>query len=232
MMMDPDTIENAKRACLKQSFGGALSSHESELLNSYLETAAGKQYRDDSNDMKHLLGDVAEVRITASVDSAAMVTAFESMARDQLRASRRRLPLYLAFTSGLCLVTGGICLYSGKADLGFFGWTMLVGAPLYAVFFIALWRLEGTMIEGENLLQLMDEDRDRGRSMAVVIPAALIALAVFGVLGVGIAKAGGPLGLWISALTITLAIYVSSIVQRRKRRRHQELWDWWDGRES
>ena len=232
MMMNSETIENAKRACLKQSFGGALSSHESELLDSYLETAAGEQYLNDSNNMKRLLGDVAEVRITASVDGAAMITAFESMARDDLRASRRRLPLYLALSSGLWLLTGGICLSSGQADLQFFGWTMLAGAPVFAVLCVALWHQQGAMIEGENLLQRMDEDRELGKSKAAIIVSAMIGLAMFGVLGVGIAKAAGPVGLVIGLTVWALLSYAGSIVYKRKRRRHQELWDWWDGRES
>ncbi len=186
----------------------------------------------DSNEMKHLLGDVAEVSITASVDSAAMVTAFESMARDDMRASRSRLPLHLAVTSGLWLLTGGICLNSGKAELEFFGWTMLAGATVFAVFFVALWHQQGAMIEGENLLQRMDEDRELGKSKAAIILSAMIALAMFGFLGVAIAKASGPMGLVIWITLSALGIHAGSIVYQRKRRRHQELWDWWDGRES
>ncbi len=60
----------------------------------------------------------------------------------------------------------------------------------------------------------------------------MIGLAFFGVLGVGIAKAGGPMGLVIGITVLALLSYAVSIVSRRKRRRHQELWDWWDGRES
>ncbi len=231
-MMGPKTIENAKRACLKQSFGGALDLHELKLLDSYLETAAGQQYRNDSDEMKHLLGDVAEVSITVSVDSAAMVTAFESMARDQLRASRRRMPLLLALTSGLWLVTGGISLNSGKPELEFFGWTMLVGAAGFAVFFFGLWRQQGGLIEDEYLLQRMDEERKLGGSKKVILLSAMIAVVLFGILGVAIAKASGPLGLVICTAVSALGFYVSRIVSRRKRRQHQELWDWWDGREG
>ncbi len=230
MMMRPETIEDAKRACLKQSFGGALDSHELKLLDSSLETAAGEQYRNDSDEMKHLLGDVAEVSINLSVDSAAMVTAFESMARDQLRASRRRMPLLLALTSGLWLVTGGISLNSGKPELEFFGWTMLVGAAGFAVFFFGLWRQQGGLIEHEQLLQRMEEERKLGSSKKVILLSVMIAAAILSILGVGIARASGPLGLAFWAAVSALGFYVSHIVRRRKRRQHQELWDWWDGR--
>ena len=231
-MMDPETIENAKRACLKQSFGGALDPHELELLNSYLESAEGKQYMDNSNEMKHLLGDVAEVSITASVDSAAMVTAFESMARDNLRELRRRMPLFLVLTSGLWLLTGGIFLNSGKPEAEFFGWTMLVGAALFAVFFIALWRQQGARIEDKDLLQRMDEDRELGNSKSVIISYVILAIAFFAILGVGVAKMGGSRGVVIWAAVTALCIYAGSIVRQRKRRQHQQLWDWWDGREA
>ncbi len=40
-MINAETIENAKRACLKQSFGVGLNSHESDVFYSYLETDAG-----------------------------------------------------------------------------------------------------------------------------------------------------------------------------------------------
>ena len=47
-MMDAQTIEDAKKACLKQNFGGVLDAHEQALLNRYLETEDGKQYMNDS----------------------------------------------------------------------------------------------------------------------------------------------------------------------------------------
>ncbi len=88
------------------------------------------------------------------------------------------------------------------------------------------------MIEDENLLQRMDEDRELGKSKAAIIVSAMIAVVMFGVLGVGIGKASGLLGLVIWITVSALGIHVSSIVYRRKRRRQQELWDWWDGREG
>ena len=109
---------------------------------------------------------------------------------------------------------------------------MLAGAALYAVFFIALWRQQGARIEDENLLQRMAEDRELGNSKSVIIGSVFLAIAMFATLGVGVAKMGGSMVLVIWIAVTALAIYVSSIFHQRKRRQHQQLWDWWEGREA
>ena len=79
--MDAQTIEQAKRACLKQSFGGTLDESEQVLLERYLTTEEGQSYLEESKDMQRLLGDVAEVNLNQAIDSKQKVAEFESMAR-------------------------------------------------------------------------------------------------------------------------------------------------------
>ncbi len=232
MMMNPDSLDCAKQACLKQSFGVELTADEQELLDRFLASAVGQQYREDSGEMKRLLGAVAEVEVSSAVDSAAMLTSFESMARDELRAARRRLPLLLLLTSGVGLLTGGLCLQSGKAALVFFGWTMLGFAPLCAVLFVAIWSKQGAWLRDPDLLIRMEEEREAGESRLAIIVAAVIGVLLLSILGVGLANAGGLQALGIAAVAAAVVISIGVAYQRRKRVRNQELWDWWYGRVS
>ena len=182
--------------------------------------------------MKRLLGEVAEVEVNAPVDSAAMLASFESMARKELRASQRRLPISVLLTSGLGLVTGGISLQSGKEDQVLFGWTMLGFAPLCAILLVAIWSGQGAWLKDPDLLSRMDEERKAGESKTAVIVAAIIGVLLLAILGVGVAKAGGLQALGTAALAIAVAFSVGLPYYRKKRLRDQELWDWWDGRVS
>ena len=232
MMMNPDSLDRAKQACLKQSFGAELTSEEQKLLDHFLTSAAGQQYREDSGEMKRLLGGVAEVEVSTSVDSAAMLALFESRARDELRAAQRRLPLALLLTSGTGLLTGGLCLSSGKEDLVFFGWTMLGFAPLCAILFVAIWSGQGAWLKDPDILLRMEEERKAGESKSAIIVAAVIGVLLLTVLGVGVAKAGGLQALGTAAVAIVVTSSIGMPYYRRKRLRDQELWDWWDGRAS
>ncbi len=232
MMMNPDSLDRAKQACLKQSFGAELRADEQELLDRFLASAAGQQYREDSGEMKRLLGEVAEVEVSASVDSAAMLTSFESMVRDELRAARRRLPLALLLTSGVGLLTGGLSLQSGKEHLVFFGWTMLGFAVLCAILFVAIWSGQGAWLKDPDLLLRMEEEREAGESKSALIVAAVIGVLLLTVLGVGVAKSGGLQALGTAAIAIVVTSFIGMPFYRRKRLRDQELWDWWDGRAS
>ncbi len=228
--MDPDKIEAAKRACLKRSFGGALSVEEQMLMDTYLATDAGRQYLADSEEMKQLLHGVAEVRVQEPVDSSAMVAAFETMSREDLHRSQRRMPLSVTLTTGVCLLTGGLFLYSEKPELEFFAWTMIVCSALFALFFASLSRLHRRMLASEDLLAELDADRELGESPKVVTIAAVIALAFLGVVGYGIEKAGGMTGVSFFIATTVLGTWIVIVSQRRERQRNRELWDWWEGR--
>lgn len=231
-MMDANQIESAQRACLKQCFGGALDAQESQQLRCYLATAEGQLYQKEVRKMQHHLHDIADVRITTPVDSHAMITKFEAMARDELRQTRRMLPVYFALTSGLSLLTGGLCLLSGKPDLRFFGWMMLAWAAGFAVLFYALGRQQTARLRGDNLLRSMDDDRALGSSPRVILIGSIIALIVLVTLSVALWPISGATGVATAWLGIGFCVYVSHVTEQRRRRENQELWDWWDGREA
>ena len=232
MTMDPNTIEAAERACLKQAFGGTLHPDETKLLDAFLTSEEGRSYLAQSERMKHTLGEVADVRVTEPVDGGAMATAFETMARDELHASRRQMPLVLIGSTAMWWGVGAACLLSGKPDLEFFAWSTLVLGVLNAVFFILLHRMHAAMLTDQDLLKALEDDRALGSSPKVVAIAALIALTILSVLGYGIGRAGGALGVTIFLTTTTLAVCVAILLQQRERRRNQALWDWWDGEDS
>lgn len=230
MMMDHDSIDRAKQACLKQSFGAQLTAEEQDLLDRFLASNDGQQYRKESGEMTRLLSEVARVDVHAPLDSAAMIISFEQMTRDELRASRRRLPLALLLTSGVGLLTGGLCLQSGKEELIFFGWTMLGFAPLCAILFVAIWRKQGAWLEDPELLLRMEEEREAGESKVAIIVASVIGVFLLTILGVGVANAGGLQALAIAVVTSAVAARIGAAYYKRMRARNQELWDWWEGR--
>lgn len=228
----PDSLDRAKQACLKQSFGADLTADEQTLLDHFLASPAGQRYREESGEMQRLLGEVAEVEVTTPVDSAEMLRSFESMARNELRAAQRRVPIALLLTTGIGLLTGGICLQSGKEHLVFFGWTMLGFAPLCAILFVAIWNKQGAWLKDPDLLLRIEEEQEAGESKIAVIVWSVIGILLMTVLTVGVAKAGGLRAIGTSVVAIAVFSWICVIYQKRKRGRHQELWDWWYGRSS
>lgn len=233
--MDPDltgeAVEQAQRACLKQSFGGQLDALELEQLRRYLETAAGQQYQSDARKIQHQLHDIAEVRIPEPLDSNAMVAKFESMAREQLQESRRWLPLFVLLTVGGSLLIGTWSLLSGKPNLSFFGWMMLVWAVLFTALFTAIARKTNAWIRDQDLLLRIEEEQRLGNSTPVIVTGSIIAFVTLCILTIALWKAGGALSISIAWAGIAIGIYASILVERRRRRENQELWDWWDGRQ-
>ena len=231
-MMDPNQVERAKQACLKQSYGAELSVEEQGLLSQFLESETGKQYQEESSEMKRLLGELATVEVHDSVDSAAMVTAFEEMAREELRSSRRRFPLALMATSGIALLTGGLSLQSGREDVVFFGWTMMAFAPMCAVLFVAIWLKDGKWLEDPDLLLRIEEEQKQGESKVAVFVWTVFAAFMLIMLGIGVWQAGGLQAIGIAIFSSLVVSFIGRAYMKAKRAQNQELWDWWDDRTS
>lgn len=221
--------EKAQQTCLKLSFGGSLDQDEQDLLRRYLATEAGQRYMADATNMQRQLRDIAEVRLAEPVDGDAIVRKFEAMAREQLLAARRWLPLQVLLTVGGSLLAGGLCLWSGRPHLVFFGWMMLGWAALFAMLFVAIGRKTNAWMRDPDLLARMDEDRRLGSSLPVLVTAGAIAITALGVLCAALWQAGGTFSLSIGLSGIVVSIWASVVHERRKRRENQELWDWWDG---
>ncbi len=229
-MMDNESVERAKQACLKQSYNAELSTEEQDLLDRFLESDAGRRYQEESGEMKRLLGELATVSVHPSVDSAAMVAAFEDMARDEFRASRRRFPLYLLLTSGIGLLAGGLSLQSGREDVVFFGWTMIGFAPLCAILFVAIWIKDGTMLKQPELFARLEEERMEGESKPALIVWTVVGVTLLALLWIGTAKAGGLPAVGFAIFASLVFSAIGRKYQKAKRAQNQELWDWWDDR--
>ena len=129
-MMEPTAVEDAKKACLKRSFGGALDDREQELLSTFLATEEGQQYMTESNEMKSLLAGVATVE---PIDSTQMVADFEAMMRGRLQTARRTMPWALLCTSGLWTIIGITCLAADGPQWRVMGWAMLGLAAFFVI---------------------------------------------------------------------------------------------------
>ncbi len=229
-MMDAQTIEDAKKACLKQNFGGVLDAHEQALLNRYLETEDGKQYMNDSNDMKNLLSDVAVVTATQPIDSAQMVRDFEAMMRDRLRTTRRNLPWGFALTSGVWGLVGYLCLDTGKQRLEVMGWSLIGLSLVFAVFVVAVWRKQTSLLEDDDLIVRLDEDKQLRKTTAVRVRGIVLSVLLLAVLGYGVAEAAGLTGILCWVAVSTLLLYLGYHAYTAQKRKDQDLWDWWEGR--
>ncbi len=226
-MMTAEMIEDAKRACLKQSFGGSLDERENELLRTYLQTEDGTQYMNESSEMKNLLSDVAVVE---PIDSAKMVAEFEVMLRDRLSNVRRKMPLAFLCTSAVWGLGGALCLGSGSSRLEAMGWGLLILSLFFGVFIVAMWRKQTSLIKDDGILERMDEDRLRAKDPAVIARSVVLAVLFVAVLGYGVVEALGLSGLVAWSLGSAVMLSFGYIFYAAQKRKDQEFWDWWEGR--
>lgn len=228
--MDSRIIDQAKRACLKQSFGGTLDASERELLDQFLATEEGRRYLEESRDVQRLLGDVAEVNLNQAVDSQRMVAQFESMARRDMRRAQRWLPVAFLLGPGALAAIGAYCLQRG-GERTFLGWTLCAWAAFFAVLLVAFWWQQEAMIGKRALLASLEEDRRLSRSRPVLVRGVLVLAALYLSIGFGVYRVGG---LAVLALAAVVTVGFSLWLEHQTRstlRKHEEFWEWWEGSE-
>ncbi|MEC7583041.1 MAG: hypothetical protein VYE77_01875 [Planctomycetota bacterium] len=226
-MMEPTAMEDAKKACLKQSFGGALDDREQELLTTFLATEEGQRYMTESNEMKGLLSDVAYVE---PIDSAQMVADFEAMVRARLQTTRRTIPWALLCTSGLWTVLGILMLTTAGPQFRVLGLSLLALAAFFVVCWIAIWRKQVSLLAADDLIAHLESDKQLARVSSVRIYNFAIACAALSVLGYAVAQVSGTTGVLFWAIGSAALFYLFFRRQRALKRRDQKLWDWWEGR--
>ena len=152
------------------------------------------------------------------------------MMRDRLHATRRNLPWGFAATSGVWGLVGYLCLDTGKQRLEVMGWSLIGLSLVFAVFVVAVWRKQTSLLEDDDLIVRLDEDKQLRKTTAVRVRGIVLSVLFLAVLGYGVAEATGLIGVlcWVAVSTLLLYLgYYAYIAQKRK---DQDLWDCWEGR--
>lgn len=217
-MPDANT-EEARKAYLKQLFGGELDASESTLV----APLEGTEYAREARELKELLSEVATVT-PKPVYPKEMARRLEEVVRQR---SRRALRLSQWATAGMSMVLAfflvAFCVHPS--------WEVVRNAVLVcgmlSMTLLGI-RLNRAQLENPALFDTLLQSRRAAREPHVILWSWGLALTAMGACCVLLYAYDGLSGVALSIVAFVLLYLIIQTPDRRLRRKHSELWAWWE----
>jgi hypothetical protein len=226
-----DTKE-IRTLCLKRVYGVALTEAERALVADYAQTADGRDYLRECQEVKDLLKNVADVKIKP-VDHEVMVENFERTIRQKFKETVFRpwwqansAPIILGLMAGLFIVLDD-------------GWrvinTVLLGICVLWLITDCFQRYYYAKIMSRpDLYEYAKASRRRSDRILHSLPGRAL-LTVFSGLAIAAVSYGAywgyrEFGFIVPAIVIFVVVETVAIVvyqYRKLKRSDPEVWDWW-----
>ncbi|MED5447422.1 MAG: hypothetical protein VX304_04790 [Planctomycetota bacterium] len=221
--------ELARQLCLKVIYGGELTSEETPVFESFVQTDTGQQYLSRSREMKDTLNNIANVELVAE-DQSAMINRFENLLKQNAIESQKKFPLAVSLLIGPISVLLLISMLT-------FGWTgvtpLLIGAlAIFGFLAIVLWKHNQRLMNEENVYELMTASHIRSRELPSRVVALLMPVLPAILAGWGFYQFDGPesgMKYFTLCLVFTLGVtwLLTTISKNSSRSGDPEVWDWW-----
>ncbi|PQO34614.1 hypothetical protein DTL21_13975 [Bremerella cremea] len=227
--MDTNDI---KKLCLKYVYGAALTDAERAVVDDYAKATDGQAYLQECREMKHLLTNVADVKVRP-IDHEAMIENFERTVRQSFDRTVFRP---VKETYGLPVILGLLA-----CSLIFFdGWSILNAVLLgvSALWLIVTWFQRYYMakiLSKPDLYEYAMTSRRRSDRIIKSLPGRLL-IALFVGLAIAVTAFIAYWGyqefgflfpaIMVFLLVETLVIIIYQI--RQQKRSNREVWDWWE----
>ncbi|QDV62592.1 hypothetical protein [Crateriforma conspicua] len=229
-----DTKE-IRTLCLKRVYGVALTEGERDLVAVYVQTADGRDYLRECQEMKDLLKDVADVNIKPA-DHEAMVENFERTIRQKFNETvfqpwwrANSAPIILGIMAGLFIV-----LDDGWSVIN----TVLLGICAFWLITDCFQRYYyAKVLSRPDLYEYAKASRRRSDRILQSLPRRTL-LTMFSGLAIAAVSYGAYWGyrqfgfiapaIVIFVLIDAIAVVAIVVFQYRKLKRSDpEVWDWW-----
>lgn len=221
--------ELARQLCLKVIYGGELTSEETPVFESFVQTATGQQYMSSSREMKDTLNNIASVELVAE-DKSAMIDRFETILKQNAVESQKRFPLAVLLLIGPISVLLLISMLT-------FGWTgvtpLLLGAlAIFGFLAIVMWKHNRRLMNEENVYELMTASHTRSRELPSRVVTLLMPILPAILTGWIFYQFDGPesgVKYFSLCLVFTLGVtwLLTTISRNTARSGDPEVWDWW-----
>lgn len=221
-MSDPK-MEDAKKAHLKQLFGGSLEPDERALVGTLEASPEGAAYARETRELKSLLAEVATVT-PKPAHPKEMVRQFEMAVRE---SSRKGLRMGRWAAIGQSLVVGSalvvFCLKPSWETAGF----VLLAGSMMAFAFLGI-RLNRKHLGDPALFDTLLADKRSGLDPWVRLRSWGLTTLFTGVFCVWAYSGDGLLGTALYLVGFLLLLLASRAYAKLLRGNDLEAWSWWE----